>query len=450
MKQSLAARFFLGEDYEGKLPDRVVAVIDRQQEASEIIIAWAQALIVAIWTTLYTVAPKTFSADTTFEPVPWALGAYAAFSVLRLVLAHRRALRRWFLALSVIVDMAILMTLIWSFHLQYEQPAAFYLKAPTLLYVFIFIALRALRFDPWFVILAGVAAATGWLSLVLYAVSADPADNMITRDYVAYVTSNKVLLGAEFDKVISIVLVTLILALALVRARRLLVRAIAEESARSDLSRFFSPEVSQRITQSEHRIRPGHGELRHAAILYADVRGFTVLAMRTPPDELMTLLAEYEARMVAVIKTHGGVIDKFLGDGIMATFGATSPSQSFAADALRSVEGLMDTARRWADERRAAGLEPLDIRFSVASGPVVFGAVGDESRLEYTVIGDAVNLAAKLDQQTKVENAAAIATAEALEEARRQGYVPAAAMERRDGRTVMGLAHPVDLVVFLS
>ena len=79
--------------------------------------------------------------------MPYALAAYFGFTVLRLGLAYRGRLPGWLLSLSVVIDMALLMGLIWSFHLQYHQPPSFYLKAPTLLYVFIFIALRALRFE---------------------------------------------------------------------------------------------------------------------------------------------------------------------------------------------------------------------------------------------------------------------------------------------------------------
>ena len=116
--------------------------------------------------TLYSLSPKTFDTDVAITPVPWALTAYLAFTGVRLFLGYRNALTRWFLTLSVIVDMALLMGLIWSFHIQYEQPTAFVLKAPTLLYVFIFIALRALRFDAFFVLLAGSTAAVGWLFMV--------------------------------------------------------------------------------------------------------------------------------------------------------------------------------------------------------------------------------------------------------------------------------------------
>ena len=118
-----------------ELPPRVVAAIRGHQLQSEILIAWAQLLVGTTWASLYALAPKPAGATTMLEPVPFALGSYLAFSILRLVLAYRGFAATWFLALSVLVDMALLMGLIWSFHLQYEQPAAFYLKAPTLLYV---------------------------------------------------------------------------------------------------------------------------------------------------------------------------------------------------------------------------------------------------------------------------------------------------------------------------
>ena len=127
---------------------------------------------------------------------------------------------------------------------DHDQPPSFYLKAPTLLYVFIFIALRALRFEARYVLLAGVVAALGWGALILYGVFSDPDNMMITRDYIQYMTSNSILLGAEFDKIISILVVTLIIAVALQRAKGLLISSIKEQTAAQDLSRFFDPEIA--------------------------------------------------------------------------------------------------------------------------------------------------------------------------------------------------------------
>jgi adenylate cyclase len=150
--------------------------------------------------------------------------------------------------------------------------------------------------------------------------------------------------------------------------------------------------------------------------------------MRLPPDEVMCLLAEYEARMVSVVQRHRGSLDKFIGDGIMATSGGAQRSETCAA----------------------AGLEPLDIHFAVAVGPVVFGAVSDETRLEYTVIGNAVDLAAKLERHNKAEGTWALTTAACRERASEQGFaLPAAATERADC-AIEGVIGAVDLMVLAA
>ncbi len=439
-----------GRPNERALPPRVAAAIRGHQLQSEILIAWAQLLVGATWAGLYALAPKTAGATSMIEPVPFALGLYLAFSILRLILAYRGFAAAWFLALSVLVDMSILMALIWSFHIQYEQPAAFYLKAPTLLYVFIFIALRALRFSAGFVLLAGAAAATGWLLMLYYALATSTAPNMgVTRDYVAYMTSNHILIGAEFDKVITILLSTAILAIALWRARRLLVQSVVEGQAHQDLERFFAPEIAHQIVSAEHRIQAGQGEIRQAAVLVCDIRGFTPLAMGMDPADLMALLADYQGRMVSVIQAHGGSIDKFMGDGIMATFGAALPTETFAADALRCVAALGAAAKDWHEQRKRNGQLALDIGFAVSAGPLIFGAVGDAERLEFTVIGEPVNLAAKLENANKAEAVTALSTSETLALAQAQGYQPQQFLQHRPARPVAGTGAPVDLVVLL-
>ena len=431
-----------------RLPERVKAAIRAQEEYSEILIGWVQLGIVCVFSALYMIAPRAAdSAANMFEPVPMFLGGYFVFTGTRLLLAYRRFTPAWFLDISVIIDMALLMALIWSFHIQYGQPAAFYLKAPTLLYVFIFIALRALRFDPRFVLTAGVVAAAGWLALVAYAVYFGGED-MITRDFVGYMTGNRILLGAEFDKVISILVVTLILTVALSRARRLLVIAVREGAAADDLKRFFAPEIARTITLAEQAVAAGQGEARDAATLMVDIRGFTRFAASIPPDDVIRLLAGYQAHIVPAIRRHGGSIDKFLGDGIMATFGAARPSASYAADALRALDDVMAAADAWNAFRRAEGFTtPLRVNAAVASGRVVFGAVGDADRLEYTVIGDAVNLAAKLEKHNKVEAVRALVTARTYRLAVDQGYQPPAPREVRPQRRVPDVEEPIDLVV---
>jgi adenylate cyclase len=196
-------------DYQ-HLPERVKRAIRHQQDASEILIGWVQLAVVSLFGALYLLSPKTFTSEAEFAPVPWVLGGYLAFTLVKLAVVHRQRAPYWLLYLSVVLDMGLLFGLIWSFHLQYMQPPTFYLKVPTLLYVFIFIALRALRFEARFVVMAGLVAAAGWSMLALYAMAGPDGMKMITRDYIHYMTSNSVLIGAEIDKVVSILTVTAI------------------------------------------------------------------------------------------------------------------------------------------------------------------------------------------------------------------------------------------------
>lgn len=429
------------------VPTRIRLAIAREQQKGEILIGWVQAAVVLAWSVLYATSRKTFPADAPFEPVPWTLGFYAAFIAVRLWLAYQHRLGDWLVALSIVVDIAVLMLLIWSFHLQYRQPAAFYLKAPTFLYVFIFITLRTLQFEARWVLLAGAAGAIGWLILLFYAMAAQWDQIPITRDYVQYMNSPTILLGAEFDKVISILIVAVVLAVALQRARRSMERAVFSHAATIELSRFVPAGVAETITEAETSIKPGQAEMRSAAALFIDLRGFTALSRELPPDDVMRLLGEYQKRVIPLILQHHGSIDKFLGDGILASFGAIVPSATYAADALRAADSLADELRHWQVVRRAAALAAPAIGIALASGDVLFGAVGDETRLEYTIIGDAVNTAAKLEKHTKIEQVTALTTSATFDLGVSQGYVPPHPREIRRQKRVRGVATPIDLVM---
>ncbi len=295
----------------------------------------------------------------------------------------------------------------------------------------------------------GLVAAAGWTGLASYAVYTTGAE-MVTRDYVYYMTNNAVLVGAELDKIISILLVTAIIAVAINRARNLLNRSVAEGQAAQDLSRFFSPEIADQITASEEAVSAGSGQAREAAILFCDIRGFTGFSNTHQPNEVIAMLAEYQRQIVPILQKHGGTIDKFMGDGIMVTFGAALPTDTYAADALRAVDELMLGAEAWNAGPVAAGEPELRVGAAVASGRLIFGAVGDESRLEYTVIGDAVNLAAKLEKATKDQKVRAHTTLETYETALAQGYVPPDTKDRRASCAVDGVDAPVDLVVLTA
>ena len=213
------------------------------------------------------------------------------------------------------------------------------------------------------------------------------------------------------------------------------------------LARFFSPEVVEQMMTEGTGVTLGRGVKRDTAILMVDLRGFTGLCETLSPDEQISLVLEYQNRMVPIIRHNNGTINQFEGDGILASFGSVVESKTFAADALRAVDGLIAEAASWSAERVSRNLEPLNIGAAVTTGSIIFGIIGDEDRLEHTIIGSCVNEAAKLEKQTKAEKVKALATVAEYEKAIEQGYVAPSNREIRQNRTVDGINHLVDLVI---
>ena len=382
---------------QSQLPTRVATRVQAQEEASEILVSWIQLAVVLGFSIVYMLSRKTFSDTAPFRPVPWVLGAYLTFTVVRLVLAHAWRVPRWMRYASIVTDMSVLLGLIWSFHLQYEQPPSFYLKSPTVLYIFIFIALRTLNFDARKVVTAGLVAAFGWVLLVLYVVTIDPRDSMITHDYVEYLTSNSVLIGAEIDKVIAILVVTAVLAFAIRRNRSLLTYAVREGVANEDLARFVPAEVAELTRTSNESMHVGLGEPREATVLFLDIEGFTSLSERLQPQELVRTLNAFYAAVAEPITRHDGVLVQFQGDAVLATFNAPRLNPDHAANAVRAaleIQSLLKT-RTFGE-----GLY-LRARIGINTGVVIHGLIGTPDRLGYTVIGDEVNVAARLEALNK-------------------------------------------------
>lgn len=422
-------------------PERVARAIVEAEAVSEVLVGWVQLSGVALFFLLYLASLPAFDMRFGLEPVPLALGLYAAFVAWRLSRAYGGPLSARLLSVSAAVDVGVLMLLIWSFTLQYDAPAALYLKGPTLFYAFILIALRSLRYDAGHVVLTGALAALGWAVLVSIAAAGAPA----TSDYPTYMTSLSVLWGAEAEKIAALLGVTAVLALAVLRARALLVRTAVEETAARELSRFLDSRAARRVRASVRELRAGDGELKPMAIMFLDLRGFSAAAASLEAPAVIALLQEYQGRFVPLIEAAGGSVDKYLGDGILVSFGGET-SGSEAADAFSATPQLLAAADAWASERAIAGAPPLSVAIAITHGPVVHGVIGHDDRLEFTVIGDAVNLAAKLEKHAKLEGARVIATRAALDRAREQG-ARLEPLREAPGAVVEGAPHPVDLVI---
>lgn len=404
---------FLGETPRGRLPERILATVARQQVNSELLIGWVQLFLVTVFAILYAVSPR-MDRHVDFQPVPWILGIYFAFTATKLFFAHKRLLPDWVTMASIVMDIALLMILIWTFHVQYMQQAAFYLKAPTLLYVFIFIALRALRFEAKFVLTAGLTAAAGWTLMLWYAVAGEMnIASLVTRDYVTYMTANRILIGAEIDKILSILMVTAILTIAVKRAQRVLCRAVAEGMVAHDLSKFVSAEVADKIASADKAIQAGDGESRLASVIFTDIEGFSTVSEKMSAAELAATLNDYFGAMSDAIERHGGTIAMFQGDAMLITFNTTAPDPDHAANALKTALAI----REIADGRTFGNGVRLKTRCGVNTGQITIGAVGAKDRLVFTVHGDEVNVAARLEPLNKQYGTYILATERTCAEA---------------------------------
>jgi adenylate cyclase len=174
---------------------------------------------------------------------------------------------------------------------------------------------------------------------------------------------------------------------------------IAAERARNNLSRYFSPNIVELLAAQDEPL--GAGRRETVAVLFADIVAFTRMAEDMAPENVLALLREFHTRMTAEIFASGGTVDQYMGDGIIAVFGATAASPNDAASALNCAEMMLETLERWNHEREEKGDARLDIGIGLNYGPVVLGDVGSEHGMSFTAIGDTVNTAARLQVLTR-------------------------------------------------
>jgi len=171
------------------------------------------------------------------------------------------------------------------------------------------------------------------------------------------------------------------------------------EKIRDLMNKVVSPEIAHELLQRGVTLG---GELREVSVLFADIRGFTSLSERLPPEELLHLLNAYLGCMSRVIEAEKGVIDKYIGDEVMAIFGAPLSQADHALRAVAAAMRMLQELARFNTEQQALlSSIPLRIGIGVASGLAVAGNVGSPQRLNYTVLGDTVNIASRLQGLTK-------------------------------------------------
>ena len=173
----------------------------------------------------------------------------------------------------------------------------------------------------------------------------------------------------------------------------------AAERARNNLSRYFSPNLVEMLAERDEPL--GAVRRQTVAVLFADIVGFTSMAECMMPETVVSMLREYHERMTAQIFACGGTVDKYIGDEIFAVFGVPAASGEDAANALKCANMMLGALECWNDEREARGEPRLAIGIGLNYGPAVLGDVGSEHSFSFTVIGDTVNTASRLQRLTR-------------------------------------------------
>lgn len=380
---------------------------------------------------------------TGFYPNPWifvGLGASTAIGIGHASLIGTRFDRWWMKYAIYFVDaIGICMTFaFFPISRSGDVPQILAFRAYGIYYLFPLVAMATLSLSPRLVLWTGAAVVAGWWAAFLIVVSGMErtlswGDLTPGAGFDAYVgvflSPDFIGNGNRVEETGFLFIATGILALAVVRARRVFraqVRAQAErEQVAATLGRYVPEAVARRLIDDPNALTP---QERHAAILVMDIAGFTAYAASRAPGEVIDHLNGFLAGCAEVISRHDGVVIQFTGDGLMASFGTPIDSNAPESAAIAASQGLLG-------EAQASGFA---IRIGLAAGTVASGSIGSSSRQAFTVYGDTVNRAARLEAHGKVLGRAVLMDAAVAGHA-------GAGLERFDGQELKGLAGKVDV-----
>jgi adenylate cyclase len=259
------------------------------------------------------------------------------------------------------------------------------------------------------------------------------------------ISPNSIVFSARIQEIVVFMIVAVTLAVAVRRDNDLLMRHAAVERERGNLARYFSPNVVEELSKNDEPLK--QVRTQNVAVLFVDIVGFTAFADARTPEEVVRTLREFHALMEQEVFRHSGTLDKYLGDGLMATFGTPFAGRADASNALRCAQAMMAAADQWSGERKATGEAPIRVSFGLHYGPVVLGDIG-LTRLEFAVIGSTVNAASRLEALTRALDCALVASDDLVKRAKGElGGADAVfqALMARAPQTIRGLEHPITI-----
>lgn len=248
------------------------------------------------------------------------------------------------------------------------------------------------------------------------------------------------------QNVVLLLLIANSLAAIVWRSRRLVIRRAIAARERANLARYFSPKILEEVQETNGPLL--HVRKHEVAILFADIVGFTALCEKMSPEDVMAFLREYHTRMEEQVFRFGGTLDKFIGDAVMASFGAPHPGSQDATDALHCARAMLDSIAAWNRERYRGETGTIRIGIGLHYGLAVMGDVGSERCASFAVIGDTTNTTSRLQALTRTLDVDLIASQALLDAVRREALLiesELAAFKDRGFQSIRGRERPLHI-----
>lgn len=339
------------------------------------------------------------------------VASFVFLGVLQYIFAKQRIGMPFIKYMFVLIDCILLAFVISTPNLllHAQLPAALAMESSRASFFLILLLQSAFSLRPQLVLWCGLcilAARTSMLAWFLSKPEVYSNSDITGWDMSAFLNARPDLNYVHLGYWHADIAVTLFLAAGLAvvvdRSRRLLESRLIAERTRATLARYFSPNVVDHLSDSRQLLRSVREQ--QVAVMFVDIVGFTKLCENSTPEGVMAVLREFHNRLGQTVFDNDGTLDKYLGDGLMATFGTPEPDPRDAINSLQCAMDMITALETWNAKRKAEGDMPVCVGIGIHYGSVIAGDMGNERRLEYSVIGDAVNIASRLEQLTRTLN----------------------------------------------
>lgn len=349
--------------------------------------------------------------------------AFIVLGGLQFLCAYKRIHTLPLTYIFIAID-CLLLAFIFSYQLPSDPsplPPAIAMDTSRFLYFFMFLMQATFSFRPLLVLWCGLCIVTARGGMWLWHLrqpeaysDLDLAEQSVEAWLEAGTDLNFLFLRFAASELIVVLLVSAGLAVVVKRSRSLVNSRLLAERRRANLARYFSPNVADRLNQSVSEFSTA--KQQNVAVLFADIVGFTKLCEKASAQDVIELLRGYHDRLGDAVFANNGTLDKYIGDGLMATFGTPDSTPQDASNAINCAFDMLHALETWNIEREETGLAPVRVGIGLHWGPVVVGDIGNDRRLEYTIIGDTVNTASRLEQLTRSLSASLVVSDELMRE----------------------------------